>query len=107
MDKEKRLDEILDKIVKQCFWDYDINKYDILNIIKKGNIFEKRKLALKIIKNYKQPVDALLLFPKKDLQKIFESFDEKIKNDEKILLLENCLVDGENRLIKYEWRKFK
>jgi len=35
------------------------------------------------------------------LKKIFESFNEKVRKNEKVLLLENCLLGKDNKLKKY------
>ncbi len=98
-------DKILKRIVTECFWDYDIDENYLSNAIKNGGLTEKRKIAEKIILNMRQPVDGLLLFSKEDLAKIFESFNEKIRKKEKVLLLENCLLGKNNKIEKYEWKK--
>ncbi len=62
---------------------------------------------MKIIENMKQPVDGLLLFSKDDLTKIFSNIKVSLNNIEKIKLLGNCLLNQNNKIDKYEWRKFK
>ncbi|MCR4421652.1 MAG: hypothetical protein NUV32_04135 [Exilispira sp.] len=99
-------DKILKQIVNQCFWDYDIDEKYLSSAIDNASLVEKIKIAKKIILNMRQPIDALLLFSKDDLVKIFENFDEKFKKNERLLLLENCLLNKNNKLKKYEWRKF-
>ncbi|HPC38821.1 MAG TPA: hypothetical protein PLF21_05885 [Exilispira sp.] len=99
-------EELLKKIISLSFWDYDIDEKYLENAIKNGPLIEKIKIAKKIIFNMLDPVDSLLFFSKQDLLKIFENLDEKSKKSEKVLLLENCLLGKNNKISKYEWKKF-
>ncbi len=99
-------DLILEKIIKSCFWDYNIDKKYLENAIKNASLVEKAKIVKKIIKNMKSCLDALILFDRNELKLIFENFDDKLKESEKVKLLENCLFNKNHRLPKYEWKKY-
>ncbi|HPB47088.1 MAG TPA: hypothetical protein PLX16_00590 [Exilispira sp.] len=104
-EREKLL--ISTQIVKDCFWDYSITDKEVLGIIESGDFEVKKKVFIKIIKNSTAKVDALRLFKKNELKKLFEDLPPELKESEKVKILENCFFDENHRISRYEWRKYQ
>jgi hypothetical protein len=98
---------ILENIVKDCYWDYDIDIRDLESILIDNNQREQQKLFAKIIYNSKDKLLSLSVFSTEQLQELFANF--KVTYNEKyikrhILVLKSLLL-GEKSYIKgLEWK---
>ena len=63
-----------ERILKECFWDMDISKETIKNIVNGKNIREKSFLFDKIIKNSGRLFIDLNIFKKEELEKLIENY---------------------------------
>ena len=99
--------KILENIVKDCYWDYDIDTKDLDSILMDNNLREQQKLFSKIIYNSKDKLLALSVFSTEQLRELFANF--KVTYNEKyinrhILVLKSLLL-GEKSYIKgLEWK---
>lgn len=64
----------LQRIIKDCFWDYDISENDILDILKSNNIREKAFLFEKILLNSTRLFHDLKIFNKSDLKLLLDEY---------------------------------
>lgn len=71
---KKKKKKVLQKIIKECFWDYRFSIEDIERILDERDERELQKLFEKIIFNAQDKVLSLALFQKEDLKKLFASF---------------------------------
>jgi len=99
--------EILENIVKDCYWDYDIDAKDLNSILMDNNLREQQKLFSKIIYNSKDKLLSLSVFSTEQLRELFANFqvtyNEKYINKH-ILVLKSLLL-GEKSYIKgLEWK---
>ncbi len=100
--------EDLERIKKECFWDYDISLDEIKRIIKEGSFREKNKLFEKIMYNSKDKAKMLSYFNKDDLQKLFSLFKVTYnkKNIEKHKQVLEYIFFGKKSKVKgLEWRR--
>ena len=100
--------EILDTIIKECYWDYNITVNDLEKILEENNPREIHKLFSKIIYNSKDKLLALSIFTQKQLKEHFEklkvTFNHKYITKH-ILILKSLLLN-ENVVVKgLEWKK--
>ncbi len=97
-----------EKIIKDCFWDYDMNVDDLKNIIERNDEREMKKLFSKIIYNSQDKLQALQIFSHEQLKKFFSDF--KITYNEKyiskhFLVLQSLLLDKKYSIKGLEWKK--
>ncbi len=64
----------LQRIIRDCFWDYDISENDILDILKSNNIREKAFLFEKILLNSTRLFHDLKIFNKSDLNLLLDEY---------------------------------
>ena len=99
--------KILKSIVKDCYWDYNIDVEDLESILMENNFREQQKLFSKIIYNSKDKFVSLNIFSTEQLRELFANF--KVTYNEKyinkhILVLKSLLL-GEKSYIKgLEWK---
>ena len=63
------------QIIKDCFWDYNIDANDISEILNSNDLRRKQKLFSKIIYNSTDKARTLQsLFEKEMLQQLFDTF---------------------------------
>ena len=105
---DQDIDPIIEKVLKECYWDYNLNVNDIKQIISSKDKREKKKLFSKIIYNSKDKLPALLLFDKKLLKEFFDDFrvgfNDKYINRH-ILILRNLIFDEDNVIEGLQWGK--
>ena len=105
----KKLEEkILEKIIKECYWDYNITKDDLKKILDSKDTRDIKKLFSKIIYNSKDKLLSLKLFTTAQLEEFFQDF--KVTYNEKyiskhILVLKNLLLNEKNHIKALEWKK--
>lgn len=100
--------EILSQIIQDCYWDYNIDIKKLENILKKRDKRDLQKLFYKIMYNAKDPLKALSIFTKDELQEFFKNF--KITYNKKFMQrryqILNYLLFGKKSYIKgLEWVK--
>ncbi|MCK9257708.1 MAG: hypothetical protein M0P02_06515 [Sulfurospirillaceae bacterium] len=62
------------RIAKECFWDLNINEYDIMDIFKNGNEIKKRLLFEKILQNSSRLFFDMKFFKKQELAKFLDEY---------------------------------
>ncbi len=97
------------KIIKDCFWDYNIEKKDIEEIIHSSNFRLKQKLFSKIIYNSTDKARTLQsLFDKETLVRLFATFVATYNKkyiDKYLLVLKNILLNENNYIESLAWKK--
>lgn len=98
-----------DRILKECFWDYNLTKEDIADTIKSDDYRKKKKLFEKIIYNSTDSLKDLQIFSKQDLKKMFEdlhiSYNKNYIN-KKVKVLKYLLYGDMQDIEDLQWRKF-
>jgi hypothetical protein len=91
-----------ERIVKECFWDYDMSVEDLKSIQHSDDKEAKRKLFSKIIYNSKDKLSDLMMFKKEELREFFEEFKPTYneKYITKHVLVLRSLLLGEKVKIK-------
>ena len=110
MNNKTVLKEVISGIVKDCYWDYNIDEKDILNIVESGNMRAKQKLFSKIIYNSNDRLKALQIFAKESLKELFDSFSPSPVYNERyisrhILVLRNIFFKERNKIEELRWKK--
>lgn len=100
--------KVLQNIVKECYWDYNIDENDLENILKSNDDREKKKLFSKIMYNSKDKLLSLKLFSKEQLEDLFQDF--KITYNQKytlkhFLILKSLLLGEKNYIKSLEWKR--
>ena len=104
-----KIDErILSQIIKDCYWDYNIDSEKLKTVLQKRDKRELRKLFYKIMYNAKDPLLALSIFTKDELQEFFKDF--KITYNKKFLhrrykILQYLLFGKKSHIRGLEWSK--
>jgi len=97
------------QIIKDCFWDYNIDANDISEILNSDDLRRKEKLFSKIIYNSTDKARTLqALFDKETLQQLFATFVlsyNKKYIDRYILVLKNILLGENNYIESLAWKK--
>lgn len=97
------------QIIKDCFWDYNIQKKDIEEIIHSSNFRLKQKLFSKIIYNSTDKARTLQsLFDKETLVRLFATFVATYNKkyiDKYLLVLKNILLNENNYIESLAWKK--
>ncbi len=99
---------ILSDIVKDCYWDSNLDVVMLEAIVKSSDKREKQKLFSKIIYNSKDKLLALKLFSKEQLKEFFQEF--KITYNQRyitrhVLVLKSLLLDEKIDIKGLEWTK--
>jgi len=105
---DKLKEKVLQSIVKECYWDYNIDENDLREILHSNNKREMKKLFSKIIYNSKDKLLSLKLFSQDQLEAFFQDF--KITYNEKyiskhLLILRSLLLGEDNYIKSLEWKK--
>lgn len=101
-------EKVLNKIIKECYWDYNITKDDLKLILTSGDKRDMKKVFSKIIYNSKDKLLSLKLFSQQQLVEFFNDF--KVTYNEKyiskhVLILKTLLLGEENYIKSLEWKK--
>ncbi len=67
-------DKTLQTILKDCFWEYNFSKEDIVKLAKSQNIAEKKFLFEKILANSTMLIKSMEIFDKNNLKELIESY---------------------------------
>jgi hypothetical protein len=101
-------DKIINNILKECYWDYDIQKEHLYNIISSNDKREQQKLFSKIMYNAKDKLLALQLFKTNQLEELFDNF--KVTYNKKyinkhVMILKYLLLGEIHHIKGLEWKK--
>ena len=99
---------VLEKIIKECYWDYNITVDDLIEKINSSDMREKSKLFSKIIENSTDRVFSLRIFNKEELRELFDQYRNtfNIKRIERnVLALRNIFLGEKNQIKGLEWKK--
>ena len=101
-------DKVIDKIIKDCYWDYNIDSSYIERVLSSGDEREKKKLFEKIIYNSSDKLSALALFDKQLLRKLFSilnvTYNQKYI-DRHVRVLQVLLLGKKTYIKGLEWEK--
>ncbi|HOV13542.1 MAG TPA: hypothetical protein PK771_04600 [Spirochaetota bacterium] len=99
---------VLEKIIKECYWDYNITADDLIEKINSSDIREKSKIFNKIIENSTDKVFSLRIFDSEELRKLFDQYNNtfnKKRIEKNILALRNIFLGEKNQIKGLEWKK--
>ena len=97
-----------ERIIKDCFWDSNINESDLKKIISNADDREIKKLFSKIIYNATDKLQALQLFTQSQLKSCFSTFEvtyNKKYISKHILVLKSLLLNETHYIKGLEWEK--
>ena len=101
--------EHIERILKECYWDYNISSDDIIKIVDGNDYRLKKKLFEKIMYNSSRKLfDLGILFDKVTLRNMFDEFKPTynfLYIERSVLVLRNLLFDENNRIEALEWKK--
>ena len=100
--------KVFDKIIKDCYWDYNITADDLIEKVNSSDMREKSKIFNKIIENSTERVFSLQIFAGEDLKKLFDQYQNTftIKRIERnVLALRNLFLGEKNYIKGLEWKK--
>jgi len=110
-EKNKEVREIIEQIIKECFWDYNFEINDIVKIVKSGSFNEKMFLFQKILSNSSEVLRALRIFSKEDLKKLFNKYKVPQYNKDYLKkrrdIAESVLFDKEIHINGLDWKDEK
>ena len=97
----------MDKIIKDCFWEYDFLKEDIYNMANCTDISAKKFLFSKILANSTDMIKSMKIFSKDDLKELIESYKVPSFNSEfikrRLNMLEFYFLDKELEVTELKW----
>jgi hypothetical protein len=97
-----------DKILKDCYWDSNMDEGQLKHIVLENDDREMHKLFAKIIYNSKDKLHALQIFSRDQLERCFEKFqatyNEKYINKH-VLVLRSLLLGELHDVEGLEWKK--
>jgi len=99
---------IIAGIIKECYWDYNVDENYIINVVNSDDLRLKQKLFEKIIYNSKDRLKSLQIFKKSDLNNLFDSFTPKYNEkyiNRHLMVLRNIFLNETNRIEGLEWKK--
>lgn len=104
IDKQK----ILKTIVKECYWDYNVDVDDLKEILENKDKRENKKLFDKIIYNSHDKLQALQLFSRQQQKEFLNDF--KVTYNEKyitrhLLVLKSLLLNELTYIKGLEWKQ--
>jgi hypothetical protein len=101
--------ELLNDLIKNCYWDMDVSVDDLLKFARSDNFRIKMGLFQKILYNAKNRILLLkMLFDENDLKKLFDNVDISYMKDmiePRYLILRNILLNENNKIDFLEWRE--
>jgi hypothetical protein len=101
------LQDLADKIIKDCFWEYDFLKEDIYNMANGTDINAKKFLFSKILANSTDMIKSMKIFSKDDLKELIESYKVPSFNSEfikrRLNMLEFYFLDKELEVTELKW----
>jgi hypothetical protein len=101
------LQDLVDKIIKDCFWEYDFLKEDIYNMANGTDINAKKFLFSKILANSTDMIKSMKIFSKDDLKELIESYKVPSFNSEfikrRLNMLEFYFLDKELKVTELKW----
>ena len=99
--------QIIQAILKDCFWDYDLTEEDIGGIVESGDEREKMWLFEKILYNSRDPLKALTIFKRDQLSRLFKEFvvpeHKRGHIERRFLALKHILLGEKTKIKGLEW----
>lgn len=100
---------VYSRLVKDCFWDYDVTEADIREILQSADLRRKQVLFSKIIYNSTDKARTLqVLFTSEILHTLFAGFKSSYNHkyiDRYVLVLRNILFNETNYIESLAWKK--
>jgi hypothetical protein len=100
----------LERIIKECYWDYHISAEDLIAILSGEDLEEKRQLFNKILLNSTERLyDLNLLFDKELLTIFLHDFKPKDTQDfflREVKLLRSILLKEKIEIPELAWKKY-
>ena len=100
---------VYSKLIKDCFWEYDVTEDYIKKIVQSDQYKLKQILFSKIIYNSTDKARTLqVLFNTTLLQKLLSDFKSSYNHkyiDRHVLMLKNILLRENNRIESLEWKR--
>jgi type III secretory pathway component EscR len=101
------LDDIVDEILKDCFWEYNFSKDDIYKLAKDTNKDKKEFLFSKILSNSTNLIKSMKIFKKDDLIELINSYKLPRFNQEflkrRLNMLEFYFLDKPLEIDELKW----
>lgn len=99
----------VDSIVSSCFWDYNFNENEILDLAHSKNEANRRFLFGKIIENSDNLLDDLKIFAKENLIKLISSYEVPSFNhhfiNKRYLIVKNYFLKEKVFIPELSWEK--
>jgi len=89
--------KILDKIIRECFWEYHFSPQNLLDIAQGNHEQEQRFLFGKIFENSTDVLKALEIFPEGVLFKLLKAY--------KIQRFNHCFLERRLKTLKFHFLK--
>lgn len=97
----------IERILKNCFWEYAFTPEDILHMADGDDWEEKRFLFEKILANSTQMLDAMKIFRPEDLEKLLDSYVVPRFNHDYLArrknIVEFCFFDKPLTVRELQW----
>ena len=95
------------RLIKECFWDVDIDKFQITDIISGNDLRKKQFLFEKILLNSTKVFNDLSIFDKKELKKLLQNTKVPSFNREYVFrrknLVEVYFFDADLLIEELKW----
>ena len=94
--------------MRDCLWDYTISEAELQSIITGSDMKKKQWLFNRIVYNSQDKIGDLLLFPEKDLYKLFGGFIFSHRfglTQEVYMALRNTMLNDRQYIEKLQWKK--
>lgn len=95
-------EQVYKDIIKECYWDYNIDAKKIEDIVKSDDLRLKLKLLNKIISNSTDKIKSLTIFDRAELRRLLDMMDTE---REIVKLIRNALFGEKNVVKRLQWKK--
>ena len=100
----------LERIIKECYWDYQINADDLIEILSGNDVRLKQKVFNKILINSAQRLyDVKMLFGKDLIKKFLDEFVPKYNKKflvREVKLLKKIILKEKIDIPELAWKKY-
>lgn len=98
----------LNRIQKDCFWDYNLTQDELLSIAREGSESEKRFLFNKILEHSSDPLNDLDIFSEEDKKTLLQAYKTGGFNKEylqkKLNILRHFILGEQVEIKELAWR---
>ena len=99
--------KLITNILKDCFWEYNFNKDEIISLAKSKNKQEQMFLFSKILENATELLKSMKIFDKSDLNMLIDSYNiptfKHIYIARRINILEYYFLDRPLTIDELKW----